>query len=196
MPNTTPRLLTAAIAQTFPSNINDGFARPLLGWSAFGAEHLEGVGGSCMTCNVWIGDPTQLLAFIEDLAVHYEHLKSEMDVDADEDGVSLGYWEKDGLAMVGEFCTGDAFFEQKTQDLYTRMYSLHLVLGDGNDNDAGVLLNNDGVSEELLDVPTRLTLANFMNDATLYVLEHDDMLTDFTQEDKATLRGILERNPG
>ena len=187
-----PKYLNAATAAQFPADTNDGFARPMFGWSAFGPNHLDGVGGSSMTSNVWIGKPSAMLDFIEKLAGHYEGMKNDIDRD-DMDGVSLGYWEKDGLAMVAEFCTGDAFFEQKSEELDDKAQTLRLLLGDGNDNNAGMILLNE--SEITLDVQTRLTLANFMNSSTKWVLDEatyaDSNLVGFTANDKATLLATL-----
>lgn len=193
-------LLTSEIAAEFPVEINDGFVRPQLGWSAFGPQHLQDIGGSSMTSNVWIGKPAEMLAFIEELATHYDAMKGELeDLDAEWDGVSLGYWEKDGLAMIGEFCTGDAFFEQYTDALWASMENLNIILGAGNDNDPGQILQNDVVGDEL-DVPTRLLLAHFMTSSSKWVFIDDDhpdgtKLEGFTADDKTALRAILAQNP-
>ena len=189
-----PKYLNADTAAQFPANTNDGFARPMYGWSAFGPEHLDEVGGSSMTSNVWYGRPAAMLDFIEKLAAHYEGMKNDIERD-DMDGVSLGYWEKDGLAMVAEFCTGDAFFEQKSEELDDKAQELRLLLGDGNDNNAGMILLNEG--EATLDVPTRLTLAHFMNSSAKWVLDEatyaDSNLVGFTDEDKDQLLATLQQ---
>lgn len=196
-------LLTAETAAKFPTDFNDGFARPHLGWSAFGPQHLEGVGGSCMTSNVWIGDPIPMRVFIETLAAHYESMKEDIDTsDFDEyEGISLCYWERDGLAMIGEFCVGDTFFEQKTDALYDAMSEMTLLLADGNDNDAGFILQNN-VETEPLDVYTRLLLAHFMNSGLTWPLAEnptdnpeDVLLPGFTADDKIRLAEILQINP-
>lgn len=189
------KLLNTSTAAQFPANTNDGFARPLLGWSAFGPQSLDGVLGSSMTSNVWYGKPSSMLAFIEALATHYESMKNDPALELDEyDGISLGYWEKDGLAMIGEFCTGDAFYEKKSNDLDKQAQTLSLLLGDGNDNHAGMILMNE--SEMELDVKTRLTLAHFMNSSVKWVLDEaaydDSVLEGFTQEDKTQLLLALE----
>lgn len=190
--------LTASTAAQFPMEINDGFVRPQLGWSAYGPQHLEGVGGSCMTSNIWIGKPTAMRTFIEELATHYQALKDGFDEIDEDNGVSLGYWAKDDLAMIGEFCTGDMFFEMKTDALYEKMSGLHIVLCDGDDNDPGQILQNQVAGEEL-DVATRLLLAHFMTSSSKWVFIDDaadngTKLEGFTQEDKALLRAILDNN--
>ncbi len=191
-------LLTSETAAQFPDEISDGFARPQLAWSAFGPQHLEDMGGDCMTSNVWIGEPVQLRAFIEALAVHYDGMKANVqdELDPQYQGVSLGYWEKDGLAMVGEFCTGDSFFDQMSDVLLQQSRSMNLILCDGNDNDPGHILKNS-VANDKLDVATRLTLAHFMTSSALWVInnEYDERELDgYTDADKAALRAILERN--
>ena len=67
----TTNYLTESVALQFPENTNDGFARPKLGWSALDPTHLHGMGGDCMTSNVWIGEPAQMFGFIEKLAAEY-----------------------------------------------------------------------------------------------------------------------------
>ena len=189
-----PKLLNADTAAKFPADTNDGFARPMLGWSAFGPQHLDGIDGACMTSNVWYGKPSTMLAFIEKLAAHYESMKNDVERDNDDDGVSLGYWEKDGLAMIAEFCVGDAFFEQKNDDLEEKAQELSLLLGDGNDNNAGMILINE--SEIELDVKTRLTLAHFMNSSIKWVLDEaaytGSSLEGFTDEEKDLLLTTLQ----
>lgn len=189
-----PKYLNAYTAAQFPADISDGFARPMLGWSAFGPQHLDGIDAACMTSNVWYGKPSSMLAFIEKLAAHYESIKNDVDCDDDYDGVSLGYWEKDGLAMIAEFCVGDGFFEQKSDELNEKSQELSLLLGDGNDNNAGMILTNE--SEIELDVKTRLTLANFMNSSIKWVLDEaaysGSSLEGFTDEEKDLLLATLQ----
>lgn len=188
-----PKFLNAHTASQFPANTNDGFARPMYGWSAFGPEHLDSISGSSMTSNVWYGKPSTMLGFIEKLAAHYESIKNDVERD-DRDGVSLAYWEKDGLAMIAEFCRGDAFYNQKSDVLDEKAQELPLLLGDGNDNNAGMILTNQGELE--LDVPTRLKLANFMNSSAQWVLDEaaydDSGLKGFTNDDKAQLLATLQ----
>lgn len=189
-----PQYLTVDTAKQFPADTSDGFARPMLAWSAFGPQHLDGVLSSSMTSNVWYGKPNTMLDFIEKLAAHYESLKSNIELDDEMDGISLGYWEKDGVAMIAEFCTGDAFYEQKSDDLDEKAQDLQLLLGDGNDNNAGMILANE--SEMQLDVPTRLTLANFMTLSAKWVLDEaaytDSNLEGFTADDKIQLLLTLQ----
>lgn len=198
---TSSTYLTSEIAAQFPSEISDGFSRPHLGWSAFGPSHLNGVGCDCMTSNVWVGPPAALLSFMQDLAAHYERMKADLDedFDAEYEGVSLGYWEKDGLAMAGEFCTGDTFFEQTSAELVERSKEFNLVLCDGNDNDPGDILQNQVVCDPL-DVASRLTLAHFMTTSAYWVFiedEHPDgrKLEGFTDDNRAALRSILGKAP-
>lgn len=117
--------LTEKTAALFPSEINDGFVRPHLGWSAFGPAHLEDVGSGELTSNIWIGEPAKMRSFIEELATQYETLKNKQDgFDIGFDDVSLGYWEKNGFAMVGEFCTGHVFLEN-TPEIVNEMKFLN-----------------------------------------------------------------------
>lgn len=184
-------LLTSSTASTFPVELSDGFARPLLGWAAFRPEHFADTCSNCMTSNVWIGESIALRAFMEAMAIHYNEIKSSVEDDGYND-VVLGYWEKDGLAMAGEFCMGDAFFEQGTQELYDMSEAFNFVLADGNDNDPGQILLNYVVGEPL-DVATRLTLAHFMTRAAAYTLTEDARVDPFTDGEKKKLKIILER---
>ena len=184
-------------ATEFPNNFNDGFSKPSLGWSAYGAQYLEGIGGSSMTSNVWIGKPAEVLSFIEILAAHYTQMVIDMQddqFDAEENNVALAYWEKDGLAMIGEFCVGDMFFEAKTEEIYTAAGKLTWLLVEGNDNDAGHILINE-VECEPLDAPTRLTLAHFMNTSVEWVFKHEDRVPGFSMEDQQKLHDILNARP-
>ena len=183
-------LLTLQTAVRFPECTSDGFAKPHLAWSAFGPEHLEHVLASSMTSNVWLGKPTEMKAFLEEIAKHYESMKNEADPD-EYDGVSVAYWEKDGVAMGAAFCTGDAFFEKLSDYLNAWGEDFNLLLCEGNDNDPGHILKNKVVQEEL-DVATRLLLAHFMTPDAAWVL--DPLLEpppEFTSQDVDTLRAIL-----
>ena len=192
-------LLTVETAAHFPSEISNGFSRPHLGWSTSEPEQLEDVNCGCMTSNVWIGEPTAMRVFIEELAKYYDELKRETDNDIDEwrkdHSVSLGYWEMSGVAMIAEFCMGDRFFEQKSDALWAKMLDMRILLCEGNDNDPGYILTNNVVALPLLDVATRLLLANFMTSSCLWVLDRENGgLKGFTKEDADTLWATLERH--
>lgn len=188
--------LTQATAETFPQPLCEGFAPPHLGWSAFSPKHLEGLSGGEMISTVWLGEPAELKSFLEALAAHYEEMKDQADPD-DFDGVSLAFWEQDGVAMAAEFCTGRAFVEQKNAGLLNQAKAFNQLLDGRNDNHPADILQNR-VDQAKLDVNTRLQLAHFLTAECIWVFEEDQEpngwpLEGFTPEDKNTLLAILTR---
>lgn len=70
-----------------------------------------------MISTVWFGEPAALNVF-RSIGGPLRYDEGPRDPD-DFDGV-LAFWERDGVAMAAEFCTGRAFVEQKNADCLIR----------------------------------------------------------------------------
>lgn len=180
-------MINEKTALAFDNFVCDGFVQPNLVWSATTPEHLNGVGGSSITSNFWVGKPEDVKKFANQLAKFYKDFcKDEENFDEeleDYESISVAYWEKDGIAMCAELSTSDQIFEVLPDSFFDDANEkLKHVLFDGNDNHPGLVLKNKGV---LLSVSDRIKLASFMRrEATIWVVKEeyrDEYLPDFTQ---------------
>lgn len=192
-------MITENTAKGFGNNLNDGFVRPHMAWCATSPSHVNELGGSSISSNFWVGSPEDIKVFANKMVEFYKDfikdnkLTSKLD---DDESISVLYWEVDGLAMCANLSTTDNLFDVLPNDLLDIAYEelgLELVLGDGNDNHPGMILNNE---DSDLSVEQRLKLSTLMDfESTKWVFDesYGDVLSDFNDEQIEQLRENLAK---